>query len=208
MEKLTRVNNIMFSLTSNPGHGHGQYASRPQRGAPRPQGVYEPPQRQRSRPRQRQNNGFNNRAMAIMANNNRGQGRAALNQAPRGEAFGYGSMYADLERQPVHLGRPDSHRSQWTYPQNPLPSPPLNYTRTTVNTMYDPRNPAITYEEDDYLAPALNPEIQKKISFIQSQATRFGQRDPKPETDQNFRGPVPIASSSMKLGDRFKMYMH
>jgi len=92
-----------------------------------------------------------------------------------------GTMYADLENDLRGAGMASG--SHW--------SPPI--VRTAHNNNYRPSG-------TDFDS-SLNPEIQRKISFIQSR----NRVTHPPEIIPDFR--APIVTSTMKLGDRFKMYM-
>lgn len=145
------------------------------------------------------------------------QSRASLNHNQRSiPAMGM-SMYADQEEtQRMRLQHPRSQQQQqqqqWVVPP---PSPPFAFRRTAVNNMYDPTNPAIDYynmsHHQSQQSHALNPDIQRKINFIQNHGNnRSGSVEQRGgsglrEIIPDFRAPV--SSSTMKLGDRFKMYM-
>lgn len=161
--------------------------------------TYQPQQRQRH-------------YQAIVRNNNNNS-RASLNQNQRSIPAMGRSMYADQEEnhrmraQQMSAAHPfTSHQQQWISPLE-ASSDPFPIRRTTVNHMYDPTHPAIDYQESSH---GLNADIQRKINFIQNHGNRSDigneQRGGGPrEIIPNFRAPV--SSSTMKLGDRFKMYM-
>jgi hypothetical protein len=125
---------------------------------------------------------------------------ASLNQFERAIPTMGMSMYADreemMDNNPMNFGVAISSQDRW------VPPPPL--MRTTVNNFYDPTNPSMYAAENR--PQALNLDIQRKINFIQNHRNR-------PTSDQREQAPIlpdfraPIASSTMKLGDRFKMYM-
>jgi hypothetical protein len=81
------------------------------------------------------------------------------------------------------------------------------WTRTTRNEHAMIANDSIAVGGPDYdlMNSSLNPEIQRKISFIQTRNRSSGGGEAPPGIIPDFR--APIVSSSMKLGDRFRMYM-
>jgi hypothetical protein len=82
------------------------------------------------------------------------------------------------------------------------------WTRTTRNEHAMIANNDVGGGGDwDLMNASLNPEIQRKISFIQTRnrSSGGGGGEAPPGIIPDFR--APIVSSSMKLGDRFRMYM-